>query len=215
MSLSTLGLVSKGLLIADCRQARCPPCRDIMGWSNTRPRPGCFAAFSSTLLSHFFVLSIFYEVLWRWSFLGERCPDHWGREVCRPSDYPALAVSCWWCHWSRACTHTLILCRLVSGCLSTRLHRWLTVSPWSLVPGWVWVVCCISVPQSSKMHWWNGAWFTLWHRQPTIWVCLPYELICDSTNSLTRHQFSCAPFTPRPYCVNCETRQSVHHSASI
>lgn len=80
MSLSTLGLVSKGLLIAECTQARCPPRRDIMAMSNARLRPDCFCP-SFTL--HCF-LPLFYLVSLSCPHFMRYCEDgHFGWKVAR------------------------------------------------------------------------------------------------------------------------------------
>lgn len=88
-------------------------------------RPHTHTHTDTLLAIPFFLPSIFYEAVGWWLFRG--------RGVCRPSAGSALAVSSRWYHWSQAgSTHTHarthISCRLASGCLSARLHRWLTVA---------------------------------------------------------------------------------------
>ena len=102
MSVSTPSLVCKWLLIAKRRPGLLPV--DMSrGWRNTRPRPGRLytihtspfspAPPSLSPLVHFFVLSLFYEVVGWWSFWvrggrirrGAECAVH---QTARPSLSP-------------------------------------------------------------------------------------------------------------------------------
>lgn len=203
MSVSTLGLVRKWLLIAKRRPGLLP--MDVSrGWRNTRLWPGCLHTIHTFFFSpatpslspfiHFFVLSLFYEAVWWWSSWvrggrirrGEECAVHQtARPSLSPNDDITGARNAAHTHSQ---THTHISCRLASGCLSTRLPRWLTGALMECVTvesgvcmslGVCGVSVCVCVHAYSQMHWWNGAWFTQWPPRAHI----SYELICDSTNS--------------------------------
>lgn len=70
-------------------------------------------------------------------------------------------------------THTQILCRLASGCLSTRLHRWLTGALMECVTAESGVCMSLGVCGVSWMHRRTEAWSTRWPPARR----LPYELM--------------------------------------
>lgn len=141
------------------------------GSANARPRPGRLYADHTSLSSPARLsftppsISLFLWSSGMTAALGERCADHEGSGVCRPSDGSVLSVYKWWYHWSQTGkAHTSR--RLASGCLPPRLHRWLTwpwlsVSQWSLVSAWAWCqsVCAL---KHSSVHYWHRAWITQW-----------------------------------------------------
>lgn len=115
----------------------------------------------------------FYEVLRRWSFWvrggritrGVECAVH---QTAQPSLSPNDDIT--GARLAHTKAHTQISCRLASGCLSTRLHRWLTGALMECVTAESGVCMSLGVCGVSWMYRRTEAW-------STRWPGLPYELI--------------------------------------
>lgn len=118
----------------------------------------------------------FYEVLRRWSFWvrggritrGVECAVH---QTAQPSLSPNDDIT--GARLAHTQAHTQISCRLASGCLSTRLHRWLTGALMECVTVESGVCMSLGVCGVSWMYRRTEAWSTRWPPARR----LPYELI--------------------------------------